>query len=147
MSFELTGSRVGGAQGIGAATVGQLYELGAHVFFGDWHEEKGRQVEQEVKATKSSNGGSVYFTQVDVRVYAAQLALFDAAHKAHGRVDVAISCAAVTEPAGWFEPEDLNLETVRKASFAHHLYWGPLKRGVADPCLTTSRNPSRSKTA
>lgn len=49
-----------------------------------------------------------------MRDYASQLALFDAAYKAHGRVDVAISCAAVTEPAGWFEPEDLNLETVRK---------------------------------
>ena len=54
------------------------------------------------------------FRQVDVRVHDMQLALFDDAHKAHGRVDAAIQCVGLAEPAGWFEPEDLNLETVRK---------------------------------
>lgn len=110
-NFHLT---VGGAQGIGAATVELLYDIGAHVFFGDWDEKKGRQLEQDLKSRTSKNGGSVSFRQVDVRVHDMQLALFDDAHKAHNRVDVAIQCAGLIEPAGWFEPEDLNLETVRK---------------------------------
>ncbi len=51
--------------------------------------------------------------KLDVRNYDSQLALFDLAFQAHGRVDVAISCAAVGEPGGWFEPENLNLESIR----------------------------------
>ncbi|KAL1872009.1 hypothetical protein VTK73DRAFT_1753 [Phialemonium thermophilum] len=105
----------GGAQGIGAATVALFHELGAHVFFGDWDEEKGRRVEHEIASTTSDRGrGSVSFQRVDVRDYSSQLALFDAAFAAHKRVDVAVSCAAVGEPGGWFEPDDLDLETVRK---------------------------------
>jgi NAD(P)-dependent dehydrogenase (short-subunit alcohol dehydrogenase family) len=105
---------VGGAQGIGAAAVELLYDIGAHVFFGDWDEKKGRQLEQDLKSRTSKNGGSVSFRQVDVRNHDMQLALFDDAHNAHNRVDVAIQCAGLIEPKGWFEPEDLNLETVRK---------------------------------
>lgn len=56
----------------------------------------------------------MHFQKLDVRDYSSQLALFDAAYDKHGRVDAAVSCAAVAEPGGWFEPEDLNLETVRK---------------------------------
>ncbi|KAH8910365.1 putative oxidoreductase,short chain dehydrogenase [Coniochaeta sp. PMI_546] len=104
----------GGAQGIGAAAVELLYDIGAHVFFGDWDEKKGRQLEQDLKSRTSKNGGSVAFRQVDVRNHDMQLALFDDAHNAHNRVDVAIQCAGLIEPKGWFEPEDLNLETVRK---------------------------------
>ncbi|KAK3689961.1 hypothetical protein B0T22DRAFT_499519 [Podospora appendiculata] len=103
----------GGAQGIGAATVTLLHELGSHVFFGDWSQEHGHKLEQDLLAKGSANGGSVHFRQLDVRNYQAQLALFDAAHAQHGRVDAAISCAAVSEPGGWFEPQDLNLDTVR----------------------------------
>lgn len=105
---------VGGAQGIGAAAVELLYDIGAHVFFGDWDEKKGRQLEQDLKSRTSKNGGSVAFRQVDVRNHDMQLALFDDAHNAHNRVDVAIQCAGLIEPKGWFEPEDLNLKTVRK---------------------------------
>ncbi|KAH6695352.1 hypothetical protein F5X68DRAFT_243911 [Plectosphaerella plurivora] len=50
---------------------------------------------------------------LDVRDYSAQLELFDTAYQRHGRVDVAVSCAAVTEPNGWFGPEHLDLETVK----------------------------------
>lgn len=56
----------------------------------------------------------MHFQKLDVRDYDSQLALFDAAYTKHGRVDAALSCAAVGEPGGWFEPEDLNLKTVRK---------------------------------
>ncbi|KAK4249457.1 hypothetical protein C7999DRAFT_12698 [Corynascus novoguineensis] len=103
----------GGAQGIGAATVEILYNKGANVFFGDWNEERGRKLEQDLKAGASENGGTVSFRRVDVRSHEMQLALFDDAMRAHGRVDVAIQCAGISEPSGWFEPEDLNLETVR----------------------------------
>lgn len=58
----------------------------------------------------------MHFQKLDVRDYDSQLALFDTPFKDHGRVDVAVSCAAVKEPAGWFEPEDLDLATVRRVS-------------------------------
>ncbi|KAL2170794.1 hypothetical protein VTG60DRAFT_4449 [Thermothelomyces hinnuleus] len=104
----------GGAQGIGAATVELLHGKGAHVFFGDWDEEHGRRLEEELRACGSANGGTASFRRVDVRSHEMQLALFDDAMRAHGGVDVAIQCAGVSEPAGWFEPQDLNLESVRK---------------------------------
>ncbi len=105
--------RVGGAQGIGAATVQLLWDLGAHVFFGDWDERQGQELEHGLAARQSPSGGSAHFVRLDVREYDSQLALFDLAFQAHNRVDVAISCAAVAEPGGLFEPENLNLETVR----------------------------------
>lgn len=107
----------GGAQGVGAATVQLAHDAGAHVFFGDWADDKGLKVEA---AVRSSNGsGSVTFQKVDVREYASQLALFDTAFAAHGRVDVAISCAAVSEPPGFFEPENLDLESVKQVRPQH----------------------------
>ncbi|CAK7232381.1 hypothetical protein SBRCBS47491_008250 [Sporothrix bragantina] len=102
----------GGAQGIGAATVQKAVEAGAHVFFGDWADEKGREVEAALKASQAK--GTANFQKVDVSNYASQLALFDAAHQAHGRVDIAISCAAVGEPAGYFEPASLDLQSIRE---------------------------------
>lgn len=87
---------------------------GAHVYFGDWDEAKGKTVEQELQS--KSTGGSVHFQKLDVRDYDSQLALFDTPFKDHGRVDVAVSCAAVKEQGGWFEPEDLDLATVRRVS-------------------------------
>ncbi|KAL1857426.1 hypothetical protein Daus18300_010399 [Diaporthe australafricana] len=102
----------GGAQGIGAAAVALYHSQGAHVYFGDWDEEKGKTVEQELQS--KNTGGSVHFQKLDVRDYDSQLALFDVPFKDHGRVDVAVSCAAVKEPGGWFEPEDLDLASVRR---------------------------------
>lgn len=55
--------------------------------------------------------------KIDISKYESQLELFDAAIKTHGRVDIAICCAAVGEQAGWFEPESLDLESVRTVSF------------------------------
>ncbi|KAK0724835.1 hypothetical protein B0H67DRAFT_657632 [Lasiosphaeris hirsuta] len=104
----------GGAQGIGAATVAQLHALGAHVFFGDWDVTHGAKLEDDLRAKANPQGGSAHFRQLDVRDYSSQLALFDAAYRAHGQIDVAISCAAVKEPSGYFEPADLDLESVRK---------------------------------
>lgn len=104
----------GGAQGIGAAAVALYHSFGAHVYFGDWDDAKGTMVEKELQSKGA--GGSVHFQKLDVRDYNSQLALFDSAFGDHGRVDVAISCAAVTEQAGWFEPENLDLQSVRRVS-------------------------------
>ncbi|KAF3765624.1 NAD(P)-binding protein [Cryphonectria parasitica EP155] len=100
----------GGAQGVGAATVALYHGLGAHVYFGDWDESKGKEVEQELQS--KSTGGSAHFQKLDVRDYASQLSLFDVPFKKHGTIDVAVSCAAVREPRGWFE--GLDLESVKK---------------------------------
>ncbi|KAK4161156.1 hypothetical protein QBC43DRAFT_358209 [Cladorrhinum sp. PSN259] len=103
----------GGAQGIGAATVTLLHQKGAHVFLGDWDAEKGQALATSLTSSNSSTGGSVSFRQVDVRNHDQQLALFDDALSAHKNIDMAIQCVGVAEPAGWFEPAKLNLETVR----------------------------------
>lgn len=115
----------GGAQGIGAATVALYHEFGAHVYFGDWDDVRGKQVEQELQA--KDTGGSAHFQKLDVRDYNSQLALFDAPFKAHGHVDVAVSCAAVKEPGGWFEPADLDLETVKKVGLSHGKLCGGMR--------------------
>lgn len=57
------------------------------------------------------------YVKVNVREYQSQLALFDAAYNKHGQVDLAISCAAVTERQGYWEPHKLNLQSVREVSF------------------------------
>lgn len=67
-----------------------------------------------MNSSRTSGQGEVCFKQVDVRDHTSQLALFDLAKEKFGQVDVAVSCAAVGEPGGWFEPQDLNIETVRK---------------------------------
>ncbi|KAI0019886.1 hypothetical protein F4780DRAFT_744510 [Xylariomycetidae sp. FL0641] len=104
----------GGAQGIGAATVELFYEQGAHVFFADWDATKGQELEATLRHRPSPNQGTATFRQVDVRNYQSQVDLVESAYQQHGRLDFAVSCAAVKEPDGWFEPADLNLETVRQ---------------------------------
>ncbi|KIV78856.1 hypothetical protein PV11_06465 [Exophiala sideris] len=104
----------GGAQGIGAATVTQLFDSGAHVFFGDWDEKQGSKLAESLQSSSSTSQGSVTYMKVNVREYQSQLSLFDAAYNKHGQVDLAISCAAVTERQGYWEPHKLNLQSVRE---------------------------------
>ena len=103
---------VGGAQGIGRATLNLLHSAGANVIFGDWDVAQGQQAEKELQHKQGE--GRVHFLRTDVRKYNDQLALFDLALSEYGQVDCAVSCAAVAEPGGWFEPADLNMESVRK---------------------------------
>lgn len=107
-------TRLGGAQGIGAATVTQVYQSGAHVFFGDWDDIKGSKLADELRT--SSSGGSVTYMKVNVRDYQSLLSLFDTAYNKHGQIDMAICCAAVTERPGYWEPSNLNLQSVREVS-------------------------------
>lgn len=93
---------------------------GAHVIFGDWAADKGRSLEAELTSGQSAEAGNVHFQQLDVRDYSSQVALFDLAHQKYGCVDVAVSCAAVGEPGGWFEPKVLDLESVRKVRRLRH---------------------------
>lgn len=104
---------VGGAQGIGAATVALLCNAGAHVYFGDWDDKKGTRLVDTLQSSAIESRGSVHFQKLDVRDYKSQLQLFQTPYDERGRVDVAISCAAVTEPSGWFQPDELDLETVK----------------------------------
>jgi NAD(P)-dependent dehydrogenase (short-subunit alcohol dehydrogenase family) len=104
----------GGAQGIGAATVTQLYESGAHVFFGDWDERQGSRLADQLRSSSASTGGTVTYVKVNVREYPSLVSLFDAAYDKHGRVDLAICCAAVTERLGYWEPNKLDLKSVRE---------------------------------
>lgn len=106
----------GGAQGIGAATVSTLYRAGGHVVCGDWNEDAARSYNNALVANAGNGSGSIQFVKIDISKYESQLELFDAAIKTHGRVDIAICCAAVGEQAGWFEPESLDLESVRTVS-------------------------------
>jgi NAD(P)-dependent dehydrogenase (short-subunit alcohol dehydrogenase family) len=122
----------GGAQGIGAATVSTLYRAGGHVVCGDWNEDAAREYNNALNAVDGT--GSIQFVKIDIGKYESQLELFDAAIKTHGRVDIAICCAAVGEQAGWFEPESLDLESVRTVSLLR-----PSGNGFTTPnmlCMT-----------
>ncbi|KAM0722159.1 hypothetical protein Q7P37_001600 [Cladosporium fusiforme] len=99
----------GGAIGIGAVLVRLLHNTSAHVFFGDVLDEPALALEKEL----NSEAAVVKFVHCDVTSYADNLALFDAAHKAFGRVDHAISNAGLGEQGNIISP-DLNLDTVRE---------------------------------
>lgn len=82
----------GGSQGIGRATVQLLSSHGAKVVYGDITEPSSAPIE-----------GSTYI-HTDVRNYTSILNLFQSALTQHGRVDHAISNAAILEQPGWFDP-------------------------------------------
>lgn len=53
---------------------------------------------------------------MNVQDYQAQLGLFDEAYKKHGRVDMAVYSAGITETdaRGWIVSAETNLESVKK---------------------------------
>ena len=109
---------LGGANGIGAATVTRFYHSGAHVFFSDWDEKSGLALEKTLQASSEPGDGTCCFTRVNVQDYQAQLALFDSAYKKHGRVDMAVYSAGINEmaAAGSIVSPKNNLETVKEVS-------------------------------
>lgn len=98
-----------GAIGIGADLVRLLHIAGAHVFFGDVLDEPARALEKELDLPSAI----VKFVHCDVTSHADNLALFDAAYNACGRIDHAISNAGLGEQGNIVDPE-LTLESVRK---------------------------------
>lgn len=88
----------GGSQGIGHAAVRLLASHGAKVVFGDIQE-------------PTSTPDNCAYIKTDVRKYADIVNLFKSALDKHGRVDHAISNAAIIERPGWFDPS-LGIEGV-----------------------------------
>ncbi|KAK5735661.1 hypothetical protein LTR17_008012 [Elasticomyces elasticus] len=99
----------GGALGVGSCIVRQLHAAGAHVFFGDVLDQPGQALEREL----SRDEAKVEFVHCDVTLYADNLALFDAAYTACGRIDHAIANAGLGEQGNMFDP-NLTLESVRE---------------------------------
>nr|KMM73426.1 short-chain dehydrogenase/reductase SDR [Coccidioides posadasii RMSCC 3488] len=104
----------GGGNGIGAATVTNLFHAGAHVYYCDWDEKHGTELDRSLRSGVQSGSGSSTFMKANVTDYEAQLALFDAAFDKHGRIDMAIYCAGITDPRGWLDVKELDLKSVRK---------------------------------
>ncbi|KAK4223576.1 hypothetical protein QBC38DRAFT_516659 [Podospora fimiseda] len=104
----------GGAQGIGAATVTLLHQLGAHIFFGDLDTSKALALQSSLTSSPSPDSGTIHFLPLDVTSYSSQLSLFDLALSHHPQIDIAIQLVGVPEPPGnYFSPSHLNLTTVR----------------------------------
>ena len=100
---------IGGANGIGAATVRYLVQNGVHVVFGDYDQAAGDKLVQSFQDVSTQPT----FFQMDASSYEDNLKLFRAALDKHGRVDHAIACAGIIERGKWFDPE-LTVETVEK---------------------------------
>lgn len=100
----------GGALGVGSNIVRQAHAAGAHVFFGDVLDEAGHELAKELS---SSGCTTVRYQHCDVTSYADTLALFEAAHKAFGRIDHAIANAGIGEQGNIFDPE-LTLESIKE---------------------------------
>lgn len=100
----------GGALGVGAALVRQLHASGAHVFFGDVLDEPGAALAKDLYSNSKT---SIQFIHCDVTSYDDNLKLFDAALKAHGRIDHAVANAGLGEQGTMFD-QNLTLESVRE---------------------------------
>lgn len=96
----------------------QLYHSSAHVVFCDWDDKAGSSLVEHLKSSVQSDG-SVVDMKVDVRDYQALWSMFDATYTKHGRIDMAICCAGVTERQGYFEPDKLNLESAKEVSLPY----------------------------
>ncbi|GAA1539275.1 3-oxoacyl-ACP reductase [Actinomadura kijaniata] len=103
----------GGASGIGLATVRRLAREGARVVVADLDETGGKAAAGEV-------GG--LFVKVDVTSEEEVRALYEAAHRAYGRIDVAFNNAGISPPdddsiletglEAWRRVQDVNLTSV-----------------------------------
>ncbi len=82
----------GGASGLGEATARRLVAAGARVAIADVNRERGERLAEEL-------GASARFASTDVTDEAAVRAAVGAAVEAFGRLDGAVSCAGVGDPA------------------------------------------------
>ena len=82
----------GGARGIGAATVTQFYNSGAHVVFGDISTSAGESFVSSLTSGSGTNQtGSVQFVPSDARSAKDVYKLFRKAFDTHGQVDHAVA--------------------------------------------------------
>ncbi|KAI5460938.1 putative 3-hydroxyacyl-CoA dehydrogenase [Mariannaea sp. PMI_226] len=99
----------GGAHGVGESIVRTLFQVGAHVVFGDIDEPSCLRLVETLKKDATPSTGTLHCRRVDVRLYSDNLSLFQDAFERYGRVDHALSIAGVTEGQNWFDPSlDLN---------------------------------------
>lgn len=86
---------------------------------GDLNDTKGRAVVGSLQQEASEQHRDVTYVHVDVSNYGSILSLFRHALELHGRVDIAIHCAAITEDVDWFAP-GINMQSIEKVR--HHVY-------------------------
>ena len=106
----------GGAQGIGAETSRLLAVEGAGVSVGDVREDRGRAVEQRIRAA----GGSAMFVLLDVSSEMSWRRAIDVTVERFGRLDVLVNNAAIakggsieeTSPDVWDEVMTVNAKGV-----------------------------------
>ncbi|OBT52296.1 hypothetical protein VE04_05945, partial [Pseudogymnoascus sp. 24MN13] len=89
----------GGASGIGKAAVEFADECGAKVVFGDVNRASGEAIET---ASKTRNLTYVF---CDVTSWADQRAMFEKAFKLHGKIDVVLANAGITDLKDIFSDE------------------------------------------
>lgn len=93
----------GCARGIGARVATQLFHAGARLVGADLDDAAGQSLIDDLNRDGREHHNAIY-AHVDVSDYNAIYALFNLALRTHGRVDMAIHCAAITEIGGWFSP-------------------------------------------
>lgn len=102
----------GGANGIGASFVKLCVQQGAYICFGDLDQRAGNELAQSLVKPGSEKPRAL-FVHTNVAQYDSILNLFRMAYRAYGRVDAAVSCAALQEDGNWFDPE-LDTESVQQ---------------------------------
>lgn len=98
----------GGGRGIGAATASRFAAEGAAVVVSDLDREPAEAVAQQIE----SSGGRARAVTADVSERASVEALFEAAAKAFGTVDMLVTCAGVTRDNLIHKMSDLDWDTV-----------------------------------
>lgn len=81
----------------------------------DLNDIKGQSVIDKLKQDAQGQRLDATYVHVDVSSYDSVHALFKHALDLHGRVDMAIHCAAITEFAGWFAP-GADLDSIKSVS-------------------------------
>jgi len=90
----------GGANGMGEVCVREFVELGAFVTFADVNNERGLEVENELK--KKHGDTCCAFVKCDIRSWEEQVAMFEIAKQRspHHSVDVVIANAGISRSSG-----------------------------------------------
>ena len=95
-------SDIGGARGIGAATVKFFHSHGAIVEFADLNDTNGHNLQTQLKeytslTTAGGNGRRARYTHCDVTSWQSLSSLFKGVHERNGRIDVVVANAGIVE--------------------------------------------------